>query len=219
MPPLKLEIYSDYICPWCYVEQGVVEKLITEHQAEVECHPYFLRPDMPPEGMDLPEHVKARMAETNNRLKQKADAFGLKMVFATHIPNTRLAHEATEYAHQKGKQLEFHHAVFDKFYAKGEDISQWGVLRDAALQVGLDADEMQREVEGGCYTETVNAQVRKAQEFGITGVPTYILNDRHEIFGAQPYEVFLQVLEQIKKEESEPDRLLSKGVSDGTKSN
>ena len=92
--------------------------------------------------MELPDHIKSRMAETNVRLKQMANAAGLEMVFATRIPNTRIAHEATEYARQKGKGFEFHHVVFEKFYGYGEDISKWDVLRDAALQVGLDAEEM-----------------------------------------------------------------------------
>ena len=151
--------------------------------------------------MELPDHIKSRMAETNVRLKQMANAVGLEMVFATCIPNTRIAHEATEYARQKGKGFEFHHAVFDKFYGRGEDVSKWDVLRDAALQVGLDADEMQREVEAGKYTATVNALVKEASQIGVTGVPTYVLNDRYAIVGAQPYEAFLQALEQIKKEQ------------------
>jgi predicted DsbA family dithiol-disulfide isomerase len=205
MSGIKLTIYSDYVCPWCYVGQGVVEKLIEERHAEVEWRPYYLRPDTPPEGMELPEYVKARMSETNTRLKQMANQAGLEMVFPSRVPNTRLAHEATEYSRQKGKQFEFHHAVFDKFYAKGEDISQWSVLRGAASQAGLDANEMQREVAAGYYTEAVNAQVREAQEMEISGVPTYIINDRYEIFGAQPYEAFLKALEQVQTDTAEPN--------------
>jgi predicted DsbA family dithiol-disulfide isomerase len=205
MSQLKLTIYSDYVCPWCYVGQGVVEKLIEEQHAEVDWRPYYLRPDTPPEGMELPDYIKARMSETNTRLKKMANQAGLEMVFPARIPNTRLAHEATEYARQKGKQLDFHRAVFDKFYAKGEDISQWSVLREAASQVDLDADEMEREVAAGYYTEAVNAQVQEAREMEINGVPTYIINDRYEIFGAQPYEAFLKALEQIQTYAVEPN--------------
>lgn len=179
----------------------MVATLIEKHNAQVEWRPFYLRPDTPPEGMELPDHIKSRMAETNVRLKQMATAAGLEMVFATRIPNTRIAHESTEYARQKGKGFEFHHAVFDKFYGKGEDVSEWNVLRGAALQVGLDADEMQSEVEAGKYTATVNALVKEASQIGVTGVPTYVLNDRYAIVGAQPYEAFLQALEQIKKEQ------------------
>jgi predicted DsbA family dithiol-disulfide isomerase len=179
----------------------VVATLIEKHNAQVEWRPFYLRPDTPPEGMELPDYVKSRAAQSHARLKQKANDYGMEMVFATRIPNTRIAHEATEYARQKGKGFEFHHVVFGKFYGRGEDVSKWDVLRDAALQVGLDADEMQSEVEAGKYTATVNALVKEASQIGVTGVPTYVLNDRYAIVGAQPYEVFIQALEQIKKEQ------------------
>lgn len=200
MEPFKLTIYSDYVCPWCYVGQGVVTKLIEEHHIEVEWRPFYLRPDTPPEGMELPDYVKAHAAQSNVRLKQMANAAGLEMVFPTHIPNTRLAHEATEYARERGKGFEFHRIVFDKFYGRGQDISKWEVLCTAAEEVGLDAEEMQRLVEAGTYTTAVQSEVNQASQIGVTGVPTYVLNDRYAIVGAQPYEVFLQALERLKSE-------------------
>jgi predicted DsbA family dithiol-disulfide isomerase len=178
----------------------VVERLKVEHGAEVEWRPFYLRPDTPPEGMELPDYVKARAAESNERLRQMAKAVGLEMVFPTRIPNTRLAHEATEYARQRGKSFEFHHAVFEKFYGKGQDISKWDVLRTAAEEVSLDAKEMQRMVEAGTYTAVVQSEVDRAYQVGVTGVPTYILNDRYTIVGAQPYEEFRHALEQLASE-------------------
>jgi len=147
-------------------------------------------------------HGTARLCQVAHvRDERPPEADGLRRRagdgLSTRIPNTRRAHESTEYAREKGKLLEYHRAVFDKFYGKGEDISQWEVLRDAALQVGLDADEMQREVESGKYTAQVNAMVREAQQIGVSGVPTYVLNDRYAIVGAQPYEVFLQALKKL----------------------
>jgi predicted DsbA family dithiol-disulfide isomerase len=200
METLKLTVYSDYVCPWCYVGQGAVEKLTQAYAVELTWRPFYLRPDTPPEGTELPANVKAHMAETNEHLKQLANAAGLEMVLPDRIPNTRIAHEATEYANQKGKGLEFHRAVFDRYYGRGEDVSQWMVLRAVALEVGLDADEMQREVESGKFTQIVNDQVNEAVQIGIDCVPTYILNDRYEIVGAQPYEKFAGAVEQIEKE-------------------
>ena len=171
-----------------------------DYLVTVEWRPFYLRPDTPPEGMELPDYVKAHMAQTDSHLKQMANAAGLEMVFPNRIPNTRIAHEATEFATQKGKQLEFHRMVFDLYYAKGEDIGTWDVLRKAANTVGLDADEMQREVESGKYTATVSEQVQEAYQLGVTGVPTYVLNDRYAIVGAQPYEAFLKALQQIEKD-------------------
>jgi len=177
----------------------VVARLIEEKQAEVEWRPYYLRPDTPPEGMELPDYVKANMEETTARLKQLAEVAGLEMVFGTRLPNTRIAHEATEYARQKGKGFEFHHALFDKIYAQDEDISKWDVLQSAARDVGLDEAEMKRDVENGKYTAIVRAQVSEAKEIGVSSVPTYVLNDKYAIVGAQPYEAFLRGLEQIEQ--------------------
>ena len=176
------------------------ERLKTEYGAEVEWRPFYLHPDTPPEGMELPDYVNARAAQSHEGLRQRANAVGLEMVFPTRIPNTRLAHEATEYARQRGKGFEFHHAVFEKFYGRGQDISRWNVLRAAAEEVGLDAEEMQRLVEAGTYTAAVQLEVNRAHQIGVTGVPTYVLNDRYTLVGAQPYEVFQQALERLSSE-------------------
>ncbi len=71
------------------------------------------------------------------------------------------------------------------------------MLRSSAGEVDLDADEMQSEVQSGKYTEEVAAQVQEAYQIGVTGVPTYVINNRYAIVGAQPYEVFKNVLAQI----------------------
>ena len=194
----KLTIFSDYICPWCYVGQGVVEKLKAEHDIELEWRPFYLFWDTPPEGRELPDHVKqARAKGSEERLSQIANQYGMKFASTKRIYNTRLAHEATEYAREHGKANEFHHVVFRKIYADGQDISQWDILRSAAEEVGLDANEMQSEVEGGKYTEEVAAQVQEANQIGVSGVPTYVINNRYAIVGAQPYEVFKNALTKI----------------------
>lgn len=200
METLKLMVYSDYVCPWCYVGQGAVEKLARDYAVELTWRPFYLRPDTPPEGMELPPYIKARMAQTNARLKQMASAAGLEMVFPDRIPNTRLAHEATEYAIRKGKGSEFHREVFDRYYGKGEDISQWKVLEEAANVVGLDASEMRKEVESGKYTQLVREEVDEATEIGVDGVPTYVMQQKYAIVGAQPYENFVNAIQQIERE-------------------
>jgi len=165
---------------------------------DVEWRPFYLYFDTPPEGRDLPERVKqARAQGSDERLRQLAQSYGMPFVSTPRIYNTRLAHEATEYARQQGKGNEFHKVVFRKVYAEGQDPSQWDVLRAAAEEVGLDADEMQREVQAEKYVAEVVDKVRWAYQIGVTGVPTYVINDRYAIVGAQPYEVFKGALEQI----------------------
>jgi len=179
----------------------VVEKLKAEYNVELEWHPFYLYFDTPPEGRELPEHVRRVRAQgSEERLRQIAESYGMEFVSTERIYNTRLAHEATEYARVHGKGNEFHKVLFRKVYAEGQDPSQWDVLRSAAEAVRLDADEMQSRVQNKKYLVTVEDQVRWAYQIGVTGVPTYVINDRYAIVGAQPYEVFKGALEQILKE-------------------
>ena len=182
----------------------MVEKLKAEHNVDVEWRPFYLYLDTPPEGRELPEHVKrARANGSEERLRQIAESYGMEFVSVQRIYNTRLAHEATEYGRQHGKGNEFHHDLFRKVYAEGNDPSQWDVLRSVAEEVGLNADEMQRDVENEKYLATVVDQVRWAYQIGVTGVPTYVINNRYAIVGAQPYEVFKSALEQIANQKPE----------------
>jgi predicted DsbA family dithiol-disulfide isomerase len=176
----------------------VVEKLKEEHNVDVEWRPFYLYMDTPPEGRDLPEYVKrARAGGSEERLRSIANSYGMEFVSTKRIYNTRLAHEATEYARERGKGNEFHLVIFRKVYAEGQDFSQWDVLRSAAEEVGLAADELQLEVESEKYTAQVADQVRWAYQIGVTGVPTYVINNHYAIVGAQPYEVFKNILDQI----------------------
>jgi predicted DsbA family dithiol-disulfide isomerase len=147
---------------------------------------------------ELPEHVqRARANSSEERLRNVANSYGMNFQSVQRIYNTRIAHEATEYAREHGKGNEYHKVIFHKVYAEGQDPSQWDVLRSAAEEVGLNADEMQREVENEKYTATVADKVRWAYQIGVTGVPTYVINNRYAIVGAQPYESFKVALEQI----------------------
>jgi len=165
----------------------------------VEWRPFYLRPDTPPEGLELSEHIKqARANGSEERLKSMANLHGMPFRSTERIYNTRLAHEATEYAREHGRGNEFHHILFRKVYADGLDPADWSVLRDTAQQSGLDADEMQHQVEAGKYTAHVAEQVQMAYQIGVSGVPTYVVNDRYAVVGAQPYRVFEQLLERLE---------------------
>lgn len=178
----------------------MVDLLKAEYKVDVEWRPFYLRPDTPPEGLDLPDYIlRARANGSEERLSEMAKEHGMKFASTERIYNTRIAHEATEYAREHGKINEFHKVVFRKVYADGFDISKWDVLRSAAEEVGLDADDMQTVVDGGKYTAEVAEQVRHAYQIGVTGVPTYVINDRYAVVGAQPYEVFMRALAQILK--------------------
>ena len=169
-----------------------------EYQVDVEWRPFYLYFDTPPEGRELSEHIKrARANGSEERLASIAAMYGMSFRSTDRVYNTRLAHEATEYARVNGKGNEFHKILFRKVYAEEGDPSQWETLRSAAEEAGLNADEMQNDVESEKYTADVVDKVRWAYQIGVTGVPTYVINDRYAIVGAQPYEVFKDALEQI----------------------
>jgi predicted DsbA family dithiol-disulfide isomerase len=176
----------------------VVEKLKAEYNVDVEWRPFYLRPDTPPEGLELPDYIKqARANGSEERLRSIANAYGMEFESTERIYNTRIAHEATEYARERGMGNEFHKIVFRKVYAEKQDPGNWEMLRSAAEEAGLNGDEMQREVDNGKYTAQVADQVNWAYQIGVSGVPTYVINDRYAVVGAQPYEVFKNALTQI----------------------
>jgi len=176
----------------------VVDQLKAEYNIEVEWKPFYLRPNTPPEGMELPDYIKQAQANgADERLKAMAGLHGMEFKSPTRYHNTRLAHEATEYARERGKGNEFHKAMFAKVYAQAQDPSKWDVLRAVADEVGLDADEMQKDVEGDKYKENVWDQVKWAAQIGVSVVPTYVINDKYAIVGAQPYENFKSALGKI----------------------
>ena len=178
----------------------MVAKLKKEYDVELEWKPFYLRPDTPPEGMELPDYVKrAQESGANVRLMEMAAANDLAFVSVNRLYNTRLAHEATAYALENGKGIEFHRIIFDKVYGQGQDISKWEILVQAAQEAGLNASEMQTLVESGKYTQAVSDEVRLASQIGVTGVPTYVINDRYAIVGAQPIEAFKNALGKMLK--------------------
>lgn len=170
-----------------------------EYDVDVEWLPFELHPDIPPHGQPVSEYVKrAHAAGAGERLRQMAQAGGRDIVFTDWTPSSRRALEASEYAREQGKHDTFHRVVFRKFYGEGQDMSEWEVLRAAAEEVGLDPDEMQRETESGKYAPVVEQHIHEAHQKGITGVPAYVLGERYLIMGAQPYELFQQVMAELE---------------------
>ena len=182
----------------------MVDQLKAEYNVDVEWRPFYLRPDTPPEGMDLPDYIlRARANGADERLQSMAKMHGMNFNSPDRIYNTRLAHEATEYAREHGKALEFHRVVFRKVYGEALDISKWEILRAAAEEVGLNGEDMQTVVEGGKYTAEVAGQVQYAQQIGVSGVPAYVINERYAIVGAQPYQAFKNALTRIFQEKKD----------------
>ena len=174
-----------------------VEKLKQQYEVQVDWRPYFLRPETPPEGFILPAYVREMMKDPNNPLKRRAAAAGLKMVEREVIPSTRRAHQAAEFARDQGRLEPFHAALLRRYWSEGQDLWQWETLRGAAQETGLDPEAMQRAVEEGRYHQAVEEAVRAAREMGIQAVPTFILDERFALQGAQEYPAFQRAMERL----------------------
>ncbi|MHB1412526.1 MAG: DsbA family oxidoreductase [Thermoleophilia bacterium] len=172
--------------------------------AVIEWKPFMLRPDMPPEGVELSLWYRAtpEREEARQRLRARAQELGLPIKFSAHIPNSRRALEASEYANSVGKGSEFHRAVLHQFFAEGRDISDWEVLRQAAIDAGIDAGEMQRRTESGEFAAAVTEQDAAARAAGVHAAPTYFINDEVKIVGAQRDDVFEEAIARLAKGEN-----------------
>jgi predicted DsbA family dithiol-disulfide isomerase len=163
----------------------------------VDWKPYLLRPDAPDTGWELPAHIRERLGRPDNPLAARAAALGLTLVERTHIPSPRLAHECTEFARAQGALEPFHAAVLERYWSRGEDLSAWAVLRGAATQAGLDPDAMEREVKAGQWRAAMQQGLDEARQLGVSAVPTFVVENRFLIQGAQQAEVFRQVFERV----------------------
>jgi len=114
------------------------------------------------------------------------------------IPNTRRAHEATEFARAQGRLEPFHAGLLTRYWTHGEDIHDWAVLEAAARDAGLDAAAMHEEVDAGKWKGAVDAFLREAAELGVHAVPTFLIGGRFVIQGAQDALVFRHAFERLK---------------------
>lgn len=194
-----LIVYSDYICPWCYLAQAVVDRLLAEYDLEVEWRPYLLRPRTPAEGRQLTPEARERLAQYLRQIEEPAALLGLPFRVPDLIPSTRLAHEATEYARDQGRQNAFHRAVFRRYYGHGKNIGDWAVLRAAAEEAGLDPNAMQEAVTAGHYRARVEALLQSAEEEGVELIPAFrIGSDGQGVDGFVPYEHLARLVEKAR---------------------
>ena len=162
----------------------------------MEGRAYLLRPDTPKEGV----RRERRPDETPDKLRPPlgdyAQEAGLVMRPPPVTPNTMYALEATEYAQQQGKFLEFHRAAYQAYWSEGQDLGELKVLEEVARAVGLDSAELRQRLESNYYTETVTGQYQQALGYGIQGIPSFLVGNL--LFtGAHPYPVFQAAMKRV----------------------
>ena len=122
------------------------------------------------------------------------------VVFGTHtlLSNSRLALMASEYARDQGRYDAFHENMFHAYFTEGLDISKADVIADVAGKSGLDEKETLSAVRDGRYASRLNETRKEASLIGLTGVPLFVIENKHKIVGAQPIETFRDLLDKIK---------------------
>lgn len=162
-----------------------------------------IHPEIPPEGLQWPEHLRARFGGMSDWLRNEAQEAGMEMVVPELIPKSRRALEASEYAREQGKHEAFNRVVFERFYGRGEDLGSWSMLGVAAREVGLDAAEMQRKTEDGDYKAAVDTHAAQLMALGASGVPLFVFDRKYAIIGLRPYDAFQEVMERIAADDGQ----------------
>jgi predicted DsbA family dithiol-disulfide isomerase len=213
MAPLTVDIWSDIVCPWCYIGKRRFEAALAqfEHRDDVSVlwHSFELDPGAPPVqegkpaerlaakyGMPVQE-AEARQAEVT----ALAAAEGLTYDLAdARGGNSFDAHRLTHLGAEQGLGNEVMERIMSAYFGEREAIGDRATLERLAVEAGLDADEVRDVLEGDRYAREVRADEEAAAQIGIRGVPFFVLGRRYGLSGAQPAEVMLQALQQAYDE-------------------
>jgi predicted DsbA family dithiol-disulfide isomerase len=130
-----------------------------------------------------------------SRVLELSDEAGLELNLPSRISNSRLALQIAEFAKEKGKFKEYHEAVFRAYWQEAKDIGHREQLFSLAAQAGLDLEELESYLESGKAAGKLNQHLEAVREYGISGVPTFVIGDKM-VVGAQPYEVLKEILSE-----------------------
>jgi predicted DsbA family dithiol-disulfide isomerase len=213
VPPVKIEIWSDVVCPWCYIGKRRLEQALGEfpHRDDVEVvyRSFELDPTAPVDATESTVEALARKWGTDVTGARQAMARGDQVAaevglhFRHHdAPRARTvdAHRLLHLAKDLGFQVELKEALLAAYFSRGESMGDHDVLRKAAVEVGLDQARVDEVLATDEYAGAVLADIDQARAFGATGVPFYVVDRKYGISGAQPTEVFTQVLERAWSE-------------------
>ena len=208
---IKVDIWSDVQCPWCYIGKRKFEAgaALFDGNVEVEYHSYELSPDTPIDFDGTPvDYMSQRkgmpVAEVEQMLERItgiAESVGLHYDYdSVHQTNTVIAHELLHYAKAHGRQLDMKERLLKAYFIDGRHVGRIEDLADLAAEIGLDRADVVRALTEHEFLADVKADVALANEYGIQGVPFFVIDGKYGVSGAQDPDTFTQVLNQVRTE-------------------
>ena len=204
---MKLEIWSDVLCPFCYMGKRRLENALREfpHAGEVEMvwRSYQLDPGLQPApGKSIHEYLAERKGMSRDwsvrmhaQLEKSAAELGLVYNFdAIVVANSFDAHRLAHLARRDGLQLQMQERLFAAYFSEGKDMGSAETLIGLGIGIGLDPAETRAVVTGGQFAEEVRAECREAEQLGADGVPFFVIDRRYGFTGAQPSEYISEIL-------------------------
>ncbi len=149
----------------------------------IDRRPFLLQPDKPPEGTERPMREGETATELSAAWQERAGALGVTMRRPSWSPNTKLVHEATLFAKERGRDGEFHHRAAREYWESGADLGDAAVVERLARDCGLDASELRAALDSGRFRQQVVDEDQAARGLGIGGTPTYQVNGGEPTFG------------------------------------
>ena len=205
---MRIDIYSDIVCPWCYVGKRRLERALTTVGSDIHViwRPFQLNPTMPSDGMDRTTYLKAKFGslEVFGRMEEQLLAAGTdeQIPFAFEkiqlTPNTFAAHRLVWHAAQQGKQDGVVENLFRAYFLEGNNIGDLKILTHVAAEAGLDRTETESFLASDKGAAEVKGEEAVGRRLGIRGVPYCILNGSISISGAQPPDIFVSAFQQAE---------------------
>lgn len=207
---MRIDIYSDTVCPWCFIGKRHLEKALAESNfggADIHWHAFQLNPDLPPEGRDRREYLDAKFggseaaAAIYARVSAAGRSAGIDFQFdkITRSPNTLNSHRLIRLAETRGKSQAMVETLFRGYFLEGRDIGDSVTLAELALAAGIVGDMPVWLAGDGEHAAVLN-DLQTGRKLGISGVPFFIIENRFALSGAQPPEVFMQALQAAQQE-------------------
>jgi len=208
---VRLDIFSDPVCPWCYIGKALLDRALEQHPDHpfvVEWQPFQLNPDMPPGGEDRRAYLEAKFGSKINaarayaQVEVAATAAGVVIDFEQmpRMPNTLNAHRLIHWAGLEGRQSAAMSALFRAYFRDGRDIGEPEVLAAIGGEIGMDREMVARLLASDADLEPIREREAHARGRGINAVPTFIIADQHALQGAQPTELWGRVIEDINRQ-------------------